>query len=264
MSLRQRIAEQEAAQISGHRGGRGGVVGIAGRRTIQLRLVMVEPRDRISGRTPERGQRGGAAGPRQQQVGAGIVAELDDGLAHVEYRHGARGKILFGDRRIVENIRRAIGDHVLQTVLAAVDARQYAGGQRGLERAAHDEALLGTPDQLRAACEIFGMKADPSTGFALICRQHRRRLLCERGREHEARRRCQECTSIDRHESILRAEFLALRCLPVAPESWRAKREALKTRCDSLKTMWLDRPWIYPYDAGHQFLIGRLIREFSP
>jgi hypothetical protein len=47
---------------------------------------------------------------------------------------------------------------------------------------------------------------------------------------------------------------LALRCLPLAPESWRAKREAFKTKCDALKTMWLDRPWIYPYDAGHPFL----------
>jgi hypothetical protein len=32
----------------------------------------------------------------------------------------------------------------------------------------------------------------------------------------------------------------------------------------ALKTMWLDRPRIYPYDPVNNFLIGRLIREFPP
>src|SRR5215216_7910164 len=55
-------------------------------------------------------------------------------------------------------------------------------------------------------------------------------------------------------EASFALKSLALRCLPLAPESWRARREALKTKCEALKTMWLDRPRIYPYDTGHQFL----------
>ena len=98
----------------------------------------------------------------------------------------ARGKVLLGDRCVVQKVLRAIGHHVLKTILAAVDPRQHEGGQRGLERAAHDEALFGAPDNLRAACEIFGVKADPSTGFALIRRKRRRRLLRECGRKNQA------------------------------------------------------------------------------
>jgi hypothetical protein len=60
-------------------------------------------------------------------------------------------------------------------------------------------------------------------------------------------------------------ESFALRCLPLAPESWRAKREAFKTKREALKTMWLDRPRIYPYDAGHPFLNRPFdLREFPP
>ncbi len=94
---------------------------------------MVEARDRVACPAPEPGQGGGAADPRQQQVRAGIVAEFDDRLAHIRNRHGAflgaLGKVLFRDRRVIENILGPIRDHVLKTILSIVDPRQREGGQ---------------------------------------------------------------------------------------------------------------------------------------
>ena len=55
-----------------------------------------------------RGECGAQKRHAQQEIGARVVAELDDRLAHVGYRHGARGQVLPGDRRIIEQIRRGI------------------------------------------------------------------------------------------------------------------------------------------------------------
>ena len=92
-------------QITGHCRRRRGVMGIAGRRAVQLGLVVVEPRSGVADRAPERGERGGPADPRQQQIGAGVVAELDDRLAHVRDRHLAGREVLLGDGCVFQRDR---------------------------------------------------------------------------------------------------------------------------------------------------------------
>jgi hypothetical protein len=52
-----------------------------------------------------------AADARQQNIGTGIVAELDGGLAHVRHRHrSAFFQVLLGYRSILQQVTRAIRD----------------------------------------------------------------------------------------------------------------------------------------------------------
>ena len=184
------VAEQKAQQISGHGSRRGGVMDIAGRRTIELGFVVVEARNGVACPTPERGQRRGAADSRQQRVRTGVVAEFDHRLAHVGNRHraflGPLRKVLFCDRRVIEEIARLVRDHVGKMILAVIDPRQHEGGQRGLEGAAHDEALVGAPGDLRTGGKIFGVNADPPAGVALIGGQRGRSIFRQRRRNHQA------------------------------------------------------------------------------
>src|ERR1700679_1274723 len=64
-SSRFRAPPAKTPQVSRHRHGGGGVMGIAGFGTIQFRFVMVQAGHGISRRTPEGGQRGRptASGP---------------------------------------------------------------------------------------------------------------------------------------------------------------------------------------------------------
>ena len=156
-------------------------LGSPGGERLSSGLVVVEPRDRVSRRAPERGQGSRAPCPRQQQIGAGVVAEFDGRLAHVGDRHRANGEVLFGHRSVFEQVLRPIAHHRVQFFFAAIDPRQHEGRERGFEGAAHHETFVGAPRELRTGCDVFGMDADPPTGFALICSERRRRFFGKRG-----------------------------------------------------------------------------------
>ncbi len=143
-----------------------------------------------------------AAGPpirAKQQVGAGVVAELDDRLAHVGDRHRAGGEILFGDRRVVEQVGLAVGDHGRKLLLAAIGPRQHAGRERSLERRAHDEALVGAPCELRASREVLGIDPDPPAALALVGFELRRCVYGERGGGGHPAQRGEQGTAVERH-----------------------------------------------------------------
>jgi len=78
----------------------------------------------------------------QDRVCGGVVAPVDRRSAEIAERHAALSDMRLGDRRVVEQIARPIGDRAVEALGALVHAPEDRGRGQKLERAAHRKKLV--------------------------------------------------------------------------------------------------------------------------
>ena len=137
---------------------------------------------------PESGEGGRPADAREQQVRAGVVAQLDGGLAHLRHRHRALGEIRCATGAYSWRSAAPYAMRSSSGFGSAVDASEHERRERCLEGAAHDEAFVGAPGDRCPGADVFGIHADLAAARALVGRE-RPGCRCSEGRPARGQRR---------------------------------------------------------------------------
>jgi hypothetical protein len=130
-----------------------------------VRFEAVEPGDGVAEAADIGGQRRRTADMGQQEVGGGVVADRQDGLAEGADRQGTVREVGGGDRRDREEVGGAVAQSARQAVASGVHVGQDARGEHALAGAANAEALVGPVRQAAAGAGIADMHAEPAAGL---------------------------------------------------------------------------------------------------